>query len=108
MKYRLIATGADLICTMNAAEEQVTAGGLLVPDVVAENTPMLTVISVGPGHVSDTREDGRVPLEFEPGDVVVARATTRFVVDGREFFLVSVSAVLCKLAPVASRLVSLS
>ena len=50
-------------------DEQVSAGGIYIPDTAKEKPQEGTVVAVGPGRVTD---DGKnVPMELEVGDVVI-------------------------------------
>ena len=50
-------------------DEQVSAGGIYIPDTAKEKPQEGTVVAVGPGRVTD---DGKnVPLELKVGDVVI-------------------------------------
>ena len=49
--------------------EQVSAGGIYIPDTAKEKPQEGTVVAVGPGRVTD---DGKnVPMELKVGDVVI-------------------------------------
>ena len=50
-------------------EDQVSAGGIFIPDTAKEAPQEGKVVAVGPGRMSD---DGkRIPMEVEVGDTVV-------------------------------------
>ena len=50
-------------------DEQVSAGGIYIPDTAKEKPQEGTVVAVGPGRVTD---DGKnVPMELKDGDVVI-------------------------------------
>ena len=50
-------------------DEQVSAGGIYIPDPAKEKPQEGTVVAVGPGRVTD---DGKnVPMELKVGDVVI-------------------------------------
>ena len=50
-------------------EEQVSSGGIYIPDTAKEKTQEGTIVAVGPGRLTD--EGARVPMELEVGDSVV-------------------------------------
>jgi chaperonin GroES len=51
------------------SDEQLSAGGIYLPDTAKEKPQEGKVVAVGPGKLSD---DGkRIPMEVEVGDVVV-------------------------------------
>jgi chaperonin GroES len=50
-------------------DEQLSAGGIYIPDTAKEKPQDGTIVAVGPGRLTD---DGkRVPMEVEVGDTVV-------------------------------------
>ena len=50
-------------------DEQVSAGGIYIPDTAKEKPQEGKVVAVGPGRVTD--EGNHVPMELEVGDTVV-------------------------------------
>ena len=50
-------------------DEQVSAGGIYIPDTAKEKPQEGTVVAVGPGRVTD--EGNHVPMELEVGDTVI-------------------------------------
>ena len=50
-------------------EEQVSSGGIYIPDTAKEKPQEGTIVAVGPGRLTD--EGARVPMELEVGDSVV-------------------------------------
>jgi chaperonin GroES len=72
------------VLVLRVAEEQKTAGGIIIPDTAKEKPQEGKVVSVGPGKVS---EDGkRTPLEVKVGDRVLfgKYAGTEMKIDGVE------------------------
>ncbi len=51
------------------AEEQMSAGGIYIPDTAKEKPQEGTVVAVGPGRLTD--DGARVPMELAVGDTVV-------------------------------------
>jgi len=50
-------------------DEQMSAGGIYIPDTAKEKPQEGKVVAVGPGRITD---DGkRVPLEVKVGDIVI-------------------------------------
>jgi len=50
-------------------DEQMSAGGIYIPDTAKEKPQDGTIVAVGPGRLTD---DGkRVPMEVEVGDTIV-------------------------------------
>ncbi len=61
--------GNNVLVQQTTQQEQVTRGGLIVPDSAKERSQEGKVIAVGPGKVL---EDGkRQPLEVKVGDLVL-------------------------------------
>ena len=50
-------------------EEQMSSGGIYIPDTAKEKPQEGTIVAVGPGRLTD--EVARVPMELEVGDSVV-------------------------------------
>jgi chaperonin GroES len=74
----------DRVLVLRVAEEQKTAGGIIIPDTAKEKPQEGKVVSVGSGKVG---EDGkRTPLEVKAGDRVLfgKYAGTEMKIDGVE------------------------
>ena len=50
-------------------EEQVSSGGIYIPDTAKEKPQEGTIVAAGPGRMTD--DGNRVPMELEVGDKVV-------------------------------------
>lgn len=74
--------------------EEVTAGGIVLPDTAKEKPQQGKVIAVGPGRVLDTGE--RAKPAVKKGDVVVYAkyGGTEIEVDGKEYKILRESDVL--------------
>ena len=59
---RVVVSPAD-------ADEQLTAGGIYIPDTAKEKPQEGEVVAIGPGRLTD--EGSRVPMELAVGDMVV-------------------------------------
>jgi len=61
---------ADRVVVRPIEKEEVTKGGIVLPDTAKEKPQEGEVVAVGPGKMT---EDGskRIPLEVKVGDVVV-------------------------------------
>lgn len=66
MKFRPLG---DRVVVRRIKEDQKTAGGIIIPDTVAEKPQEGEVISVGPGALDDSGK--RVPSEVKAGDYVL-------------------------------------
>jgi chaperonin GroES len=61
--------GNRIVIQPTEDEEQMSAGGIYIPDTAKEKPQEGKIVAVGPGRVTD---DGkRVPMDLEEGDVVV-------------------------------------
>jgi chaperonin GroES len=60
---------ADRIVVKPSKKEEMTKGGILIPDTAKEKPQEGEVIAVGPGKMTD---DGkRIPMELKVGDQVI-------------------------------------
>lgn len=67
--------------------EEVTKGGIVLPDTAQEKPQQAKVVAVGKGKISD---DGKVvPLEVKAGDVVLfgKYAGTEFKIDDKNLLM---------------------
>ena len=77
----------DRILVLRVAEEQTTAGGIIVPDTAKEKPQKGNVIAVGSGKKSE--EGKRISLEVKQGDEVLfpRYAGTEIKIDGVEHLI---------------------
>jgi len=77
-----------------SAEEEKTAGGIILPDAAQKKPHEGTVIAVGPGKVLD--DGSRMPVCVKVDDVVVYTlyGGTEVKIDGEELVLVEDSQLL--------------
>ena len=61
--------GNRVVVQPNDDDEQVSAGGIYIPDTAKEKPQEGTVVAAGPGRVTD--DGSRVPMEIAVGDKVV-------------------------------------
>ena len=61
--------GNRVVIEPQEGEEQMTAGGIYIPDTAKEKPQEGVVVAVGPGRLSD--DGARVPMEVEVGDTVI-------------------------------------
>ena len=88
----------DRVVIKPLEKEEVTKGGLVLPDTAREKPQEGEVVAVGPGRVGD---DGkRISMEVKAGDKVVYSkyAGTEFKEDEDEYLIVRESDILAKFA----------
>jgi len=76
--------------------EEVTSGGIVLPDTAKEKPQRGTVLAVGPGKLLDSGERGELSLAV--GDEVIfgKYAGTDIEIDGREIKILRESDILAK------------
>lgn len=77
----------DRILVKRLEEEQVTKGGIIIPDSAKEKPIKGEVVAAGPGKTAD---DGKlVPMGVKPGDKVIFNkyADTEVKIDGEELLI---------------------
>jgi chaperonin GroES len=75
-------------------QEEMTAGGIVLPETAKEKPQRGTVLSVGPG---DRNEDGdRIPMDVKSGDTVLFAkyAGTEIKVEGKKLLILRESDLL--------------
>ena len=78
----------DKILVRRMAEEEKTAGGIIIPDTAKEKPQRGEVVATGKGRIA---EDGKVfPLEVKVGDKVLFSkySGTELKLDGAEFLMI--------------------
>ncbi|HJX69533.1 MAG TPA: co-chaperone GroES [Dehalococcoidia bacterium] len=86
----------DRVVVKAIEREEVTRGGIVLPDTVKEKPQEGEVIAVGPGRLA---EDGkRIAMEVKEGDrIIYAKyAGTEIKIDDEEFIIVRESDILAK------------
>ena len=87
---------ADRVVVRPIAKEEVTKGGIVIPDTVKEKPQEGEIIAVGPGKLS---EDGkRIAMEVKVGDKVLYAkyGGTEVKVDDEELMILRESDILAK------------
>jgi len=74
----------DRVLVVREAEEQKSAGGIIIPDTAKEKPQRGKVVAVGPGKMDEGGQ--RIPLEVKKGDRVLfgKYAGTEIKLDGVE------------------------
>ena len=77
----------DRLLVKRMQEEEMTAGGIIIPDSAKEKPAEGKVVAVGPGKVSDNGE--RVALQVKEGDVVLFSkyGGTDVKLDGEDYLI---------------------
>lgn len=87
---------ADRLVVKPIEREEVTKGGIVLPDTVKEKPQEGEVLAVGPGRLSD---DGkRIAVEVKVGDIVIyARyGGTEYKIDDEEVIILEEKQILAK------------
>ncbi len=84
----------DRIVVKPGKEEEVTRGGIVLPDSAKKRPREGEVVAAGPGKMLENGE--RAPLEVSVGDVVVYSeyGGTEITVDGEDFVILDEGSVL--------------
>lgn len=86
-KYMKIRPLNDRLLVKRLKEEEMTAGGIIIPDSAKEKPAEGDVVAVGPGKVADNGE--RVALQVKEGDMVLFSkyGGTDVRLDGEDFLI---------------------
>ncbi len=85
---------ADRLVVKPIEQEEITKGGIFLPDTAKEKPQEGKVLAVGPGRLSD---DGkRIPMDVKVGDVVIYSkyGGTELKSEGEEYMILRESDVL--------------
>ncbi|MCC8165627.1 MAG: co-chaperone GroES [Planctomycetes bacterium] len=85
---------ADKILVKRLEAQEVTKGGIVLPDSAKEKPKEGRVVEVGPGRINDSGE--RSQMQISKGDRILftSYAGTEIKVDGEEFLIMSEDDVL--------------
>ena len=87
---------ADRLVVKPVEREEVTKGGIVLPDTVKEKPQEGKVMAVGPGRLS---EDGkRIAMEVKVGDIVIYAkyGGVEYKIDDKEVIILRESDILAK------------
>ncbi|MBA7477174.1 10 kDa chaperonin [subsurface metagenome] len=87
---------ADRVVVKPIEREEVTKGGIVLPDTIREKPQEGKVVAVGPGRLS---EDGkRITMDVKVGDIVVYSkyGGTEIKIDDEELMILRESDILAK------------
>lgn len=87
----------DRVVVLPSAREEMTKGGIVLPDTAKEKPSEGKVIAVGPGRVTD--EGKVVPPEIKEGDTVIYAkySGTEYRFDEQDYLILSERDILAKL-----------
>jgi len=87
---------ADRLVVKPIEREEVTKGGIVLPDTVKEKPQEGKVLAVGPGRLSD--EGTRIAMDVKVGDIVIYAkyGGTEIKVDDDELMILRESDILAK------------
>ncbi len=77
----------DRVLVKRLAEEQVTKGGIIIPDSAKEKPAEGEIVAVGSGKLNDKGE--RVPVELKAGDKVLFSkyGGTEVKIEGEDYLI---------------------
>ena len=86
----------DRVVIKPIAREEMTKGGIVLPDTVKEKPQEGKIIAAGPGRM--TEEGKRIEMDVKVGDIVIYAkyAGTEFKEDGDELIILRESDILAK------------
>ena len=87
---------ADRLVVKPIAREEVTKGGIVLPDTAKEKPQEGEILAVGPGKMT---EDGkRITMDVKVGDIVIYAkyGGTEIKIDGQELVILRESDILAK------------
>jgi len=87
---------ADRLVVKPIEREEVTSGGIVLPDTVKEKPQEGKVLAVGPGRLSD--EGKRIAVDIKVGDIVIYAkyGGTEIKVEDEELVILRESDILAK------------
>jgi chaperonin GroES len=88
---------ADRLVVKATQKEEVTKGGIVLPDTAKEKPQEGEVLAVGPGRMSDDGKT-RIPMDVKVGDTVIYAkyGGTEIKIDNEELIILRESDILAK------------
>jgi len=88
----------DRVVIKATPKEEVSKGGIVLPDTAKEKPQEGKIIAVGPGRL--TEEGNRIAMEVKKGDKVIYSkyAGTEFKLDGEEVIIMREGDILAKMS----------
>ena len=86
----------DRVVVQPSEEEEITKGGIILPDTAKEKPQRGVIIAIGPGRLDD--EGKRIPMEVKKGDKVIYSkyAGSEIKQDDKEVLILRESDILAK------------
>ena len=86
----------DRVVVQPSEEEEITKGGIILPDTVKEKPQRGVIIAIGPGRLDE--EGKRIPMEVKKGDKVIYSkyAGSEIKQDDKEVLILRESDILAK------------
>ncbi|MEM6799701.1 MAG: co-chaperone GroES [Planctomycetota bacterium] len=85
----------DKVVVERDESEDVTAGGIVLPDSAKESANRGTIVAVGPGKVLDDGSRGEMQVKVGDRVLFTSYAPETITFDDDEFLLMSESDILC-------------
>ena len=87
---------ADRVVVKPIEREEMTRGGIVLPDTAKEKPMEGEVIAAGPGKMTD--EGKRIAMDVKVGDIVIYAkyGGTEIKIDGKEYMILNESQILAK------------
>ena len=88
---------ADRVVVESAPAEEVSTGGIILPDTAQEKPQQGTIVATGPGKVSDAGTT--IAMEVKKGDKILygKYSGTEFAFEGTDFLIMRESDILAVL-----------
>ncbi len=95
---RTITPLGDRVLVRPVEREEITKGGIVLPDTVKEKPQEGEVVAVGPGRTTD--EGKNIPVGVKEGDIIIYAkyGGTELKEDGEDFLLLSERDIMAKIA----------
>ena len=95
---RTITPLGDRVLVQPVEREEITRGGIVLPDTVKEKPQEGEVVAVGPGRTTD--EGKNIPIGLEKGDIIIYAkyGGTELKEDGADYLLLSERDIMAKIA----------
>ena len=85
---------ADRVVVQPAPAEEMSTGGIILPDTAQEKPQQGTVVAVGPGKISDA--GSKIEMNLKKGDKILygKYSGTEFAFEGTEYLIMRESDIL--------------